>query len=540
MSIGFPAAAGVAEQPGAAVVAATAPDRFEQVPLDLLWPSLTNPRKHFDQAKLDELAESIRQHGINEPLIVRRVDNARGPEYEIVAGERRFRAARLAGLAAAPCLVRQLSDHDVLEIQAIENLQREDLSPLEEADAFQLLIERNGYDAAGIAAKIGKSASYVHGRLSLRKLCSAGIDELAKEGSQFTLQHAVVVAKLRAEDQEECVRHVLTHYSRTTVADLREYIADRFLRQLTSAPFDVIDASLLAGAGSCTECPKRTGAQRALFEDVVTGSDDADRCLDSECFGQKVRNFVERQRQKIAAKSQEPVLLVASKSTHAANEKGVLRAWDYDAAKKGDAGARQVVVANGPDAGKVIWAKVRAGVLDSPEQRKAAKEKQALRHQSERQKYEIEREAKDRLCQALGEKLMLAGASLLNAKCRVELLNDALCDDERIVEALRQQCGLDAGGGASEQKRGPARRSETRAAATEIYQAVVETGGPAAGQFERFVLLLMRAYVERARQYDYRDNMTALAAACNIEYADLEKQILKEVRAEVKAKGKKK
>ncbi|WP_370153140.1 ParB/RepB/Spo0J family partition protein [Ferrovibrio sp.] len=134
-----------------------------EVPIEQLRPNPYQPRKLFDQAALDDLARSLKDKGVLQPLLVRRVKAAspEGATYEIIAGERRWRAAQIAKLHAVPVVIKDISDRDALEIGLIENVQREDLNPLEEAGAFQRLTEEFGYSAEQIAQVIGKSRSHV-------------------------------------------------------------------------------------------------------------------------------------------------------------------------------------------------------------------------------------------------------------------------------------------------------------------------------------------------------------------------------------------
>ncbi len=133
------------------------------LPLSAVRPNPAQPRRHFDPDALAELAASIAQHGILQPVLVKRA----GDGYLIMAGERRYRAAQLAGLSASPALVR---DDDPLEVAIIENLQREDLSPLEEAEGLGALIDQYGYTHEALAELIGKSRPYVSNTLVLRRL----------------------------------------------------------------------------------------------------------------------------------------------------------------------------------------------------------------------------------------------------------------------------------------------------------------------------------------------------------------------------------
>src|SRR5690606_29809782 len=137
------------------------PNEGEQrlVPIDQIRASALNPRREFNEEDLAELAESIRQRGLVQPIVVRPDRNAGG--YEIVAGERRWRAAQRVGLHSVPCIVRDLSDQEVLELGIIENVQRADLNPIEEAAGYRELIERVGYTQDQLADVIGKSRSHL-------------------------------------------------------------------------------------------------------------------------------------------------------------------------------------------------------------------------------------------------------------------------------------------------------------------------------------------------------------------------------------------
>ena len=137
-----------------------------EVELDSIVPGAMQPRTHFDEASLEGLAESIRSHGIVQPLLVRR----RGDGYELIAGERRWRAARLAGLSKVPVVVKDVPDDSLLEIALIENIQREDLNPIEEAQAYKKLIETVGLTQEALASRVGRDRSYITNYLRLLRL----------------------------------------------------------------------------------------------------------------------------------------------------------------------------------------------------------------------------------------------------------------------------------------------------------------------------------------------------------------------------------
>ena len=151
------------------------------VALDALKPGRFNPRRSFPEAQLEELAASIRERGLVQPLVVRPVDGDR-KSYEIVAGERRWRAAQLAHLHEVPVVVRALSDQEAIEIAIIENVQREDLNAIEEAEGYQLLMGGHGYTQEDLAKVIGKSRSHLANTLRLLKLPEAVLD-LVRDGA---------------------------------------------------------------------------------------------------------------------------------------------------------------------------------------------------------------------------------------------------------------------------------------------------------------------------------------------------------------------
>lgn len=158
---------------------------LRHMPIDLLKASPNNPRKHFADSELDELAKSIRDKGLLQPIVVR---PAAGGDYEIVAGERRWRAAQRAGVHDVPVLIRELSDGEALEIALIENIQRTDLNPLEEARAYGLLLEQFSYTQQQLAESIGKSRSHIANTLRLLNLPES-VRQQIEEG-QLTAGHA--------------------------------------------------------------------------------------------------------------------------------------------------------------------------------------------------------------------------------------------------------------------------------------------------------------------------------------------------------------
>lgn len=206
------------------------PDRT--VPIEFVARSPRNPRRYFDEAELQDLAGSIRQHGIVQPVVVRTVGTDR---FEIIAGERRWRAAQLAGLVQIPVIVRDVDDRTALELAIVENVQRADLNPLEEALGYEQLIAEHGYTQNDLGEIIGKSRSHVANSLRLLKLPDPVRDMLA-DGS-LSAGHAralvstpdpVVLAKTIAQkgmsvrDAEKLAQNHIKAQQAPAPAEVRE------------------------------------------------------------------------------------------------------------------------------------------------------------------------------------------------------------------------------------------------------------------------------------------------------------------------------
>lgn len=164
--------------------------------LSEIEPNRTQPRKEFNDEALAELADSIAKHGVLQPLLVRPI---MGGGYQIVAGERRWRAARMAGITEVPAVIRELSDSEVMELALIENLQREDLSPLEEAQGYQMLIETYGLTQDEVSKTVGKSRPTITNALRLLNLPDEVL-ELIKEG-KLSAGHARTILSFPSKEE---------------------------------------------------------------------------------------------------------------------------------------------------------------------------------------------------------------------------------------------------------------------------------------------------------------------------------------------------
>jgi ParB family chromosome partitioning protein len=225
-------------------------------------------------------------------LLVRPKDEV---SFEIVFGARRFRAAHMAAVETVPVRIKYLTDAEVLEAQLIENLQRRDVHPMEEAQGFKALLDLDEpkYSVEQIATKTGKSPSYIVQRLKLAELVPSAVEAFYAE--DIGVGHALLLAKLPADKQEEALKECFQEEWKASadrkakrillpVRHLQTWIEQNVLLLLKDAPFDKRDAHLVAIAGSCVDCPQRTGHNKLLFADL--GKQDA--CTNPSCFSAKV------------------------------------------------------------------------------------------------------------------------------------------------------------------------------------------------------------------------------------------------------------
>lgn len=269
---------------------------LEVISIDKIELSNTNPRKSFDQKALNELAQSIKEHGILQPVLVRPVNDKEESfeQFELVCGERRYRAAKLAGLEEIPVNIRVLTDDEAFELQIIENLERKDVHPLDEADAFKKMLDSGKYTIADIAAKMVKSESFIVQRLKLVDLVEVLRDDFL--AGYFGIGHAILLARCDEFKQFNVYEEAQMQNSDPdygTVRELKETI-EHDTNLLTDAKFDLSDDKLIPNTCACDVCPKRSAANPLLFEDMQE-----DRCFDKACFDDKHISFVQRELAKI-------------------------------------------------------------------------------------------------------------------------------------------------------------------------------------------------------------------------------------------------
>ena len=255
------------------------------LPLGILVEHPDNPRQTFGATALKDLTASIREIGVLSPILVRKV----GRKYQILAGHRRVRAAKAAGLKTVPAVVRKLDDESALQAMVLDNLQREDLPALEEAAGFQLLLEKHKLSAEAIGAKVGKSKAYVYARLKLLALPVVARKALGK--GELSASVALLLARLPAKVAKEALPHMyeeqFTNGRQVTVpASFRSAqltLRSRFARRLKDATWGLEDETL--PGGSCAECEHRSASAPELFDALVP--DAADVCTNLPCWAEK-------------------------------------------------------------------------------------------------------------------------------------------------------------------------------------------------------------------------------------------------------------
>jgi ParB family chromosome partitioning protein len=288
---------------------------FQDIPLDRIRESKTNPRRTFDETKLAELADNIRQHGVLQPVLVRPLPDGENGLFELVAGARRYRASKIAGRETISASVRELTDAECLELQLIENLQRADVHELDEARGYAALMQMqpDTYTVETLAEKVGRSEKYVYARLRLTHL----VEEVQEAfyAAKLTVAHAFEIARLQPDDQRRALAECFPQHKTAaavlkdkkaeavTVRSLREWIEREILLDITNAPFDAEDANLLPAAGSCAACPKRSGNNPLLFPEIRHKS----ICTDRTCYRAKVEALVQIRMKPLEESGEKPL-----------------------------------------------------------------------------------------------------------------------------------------------------------------------------------------------------------------------------------------
>lgn len=415
-------------------------------PVEDLKPSALNPRKDFDDADLAELAESMKgDAGVIEPIVARSL----GDRYEIVCGERRWRAAQKAGLKTVPVIVKRLTDAQALEVMVIENDQRKDVTALERAHGYAALMKADPRyaDRKMLAGKIGRSVSWVHAAMKLLDLIPAA--QKALLAGAITEGHAILVARLQPSDQakalSECQRGHGDYKSTLSVRALDAWISREIYQDLNAVPFQKDDGTLLPEAGPCTTCPKRSGANPAAFPGVRKDS----LCSDRACYQAKVRAFVNRRVEELSTGATPAVRIAPVYYLDSDVKKqlgaGTLTRNDYrDAEKKSCPDTRPAVIvhsghSDNEQVGKAlrVCVKKNCPVHSTPLQRSS--DRYAERASRERRAKEQKRKARRRELEAILLALRDKVTELRDADLRivaVSLFHEMQQEDQKRVYAL--------------------------------------------------------------------------------------------------------
>jgi len=284
--------------------------QIQYIKTNQLHESSFNPRKTFDQHGIDELAESIRQVGILQPIIARlntQVIKKTTPIYEVICGSRRLSAAVIADLTEVPVILRELSDEEAFDLMITENLQRKDVSPLEEAIAYQSLVNKGSHDVHSLSIRFGKSETYIRQRVKLNDLINEFKDLLFKE--VINLSAAIEIAKLNQDNQIELFDSRFKNYehglygSVPSFKELKRYIERDFMTDLSDAPFDINDP-ILGPFGSCEGCQFNTASETLLFPD----SPEQGKCINITCFKEKKNRHFEREIKRVQEEEPDVIL----------------------------------------------------------------------------------------------------------------------------------------------------------------------------------------------------------------------------------------
>lgn len=267
--------------------------QIRNIPLTDICPSELNPRKTFDQESLYELSENIKENGLIQPITVRKLPKGGDHKFEIVCGERRYRATQLAGFEEIQCVVKELDDKQAFAAMIIENLQRKDVDPLEEAAAFSKLYNDGTMKIAEIAKMLGKSSSYVVSRIKLSSLIPEFVELLRTNVLQ--LVQILEICKLTQEQQKTLFEDCFTSacIARWTQKILKldilhEMIDTHVMNFLDTAKFTTTDATFTCGH-DCEGCPFNTKNNPESYKDSARP-----RCMDAKCFRQKTQEVIFR------------------------------------------------------------------------------------------------------------------------------------------------------------------------------------------------------------------------------------------------------
>lgn len=324
-----------------------------------------NPRGSMNQKTIDELANDISVHGLINPITVR--INTKSPkQYELIAGHRRFAAMKKINMVECDCMVVNATDDEAFEISVIENLQREDVHPMDEAIAFKSLIDKSSIEH--LSARIGKDIQYITRRLKLNDLIP-DVQKLFRSG-ELELGHCMEISRLTPEFQKECIKEISDSEGHgkkeikffKTVKQLQHFIATELMHSLDAAPWKKDDAKLYIKAGACNTCPKNSATSVALFPELAKNA----TCLDGNCYSMKSELFIKLS---IKALQDDGIDVYACSSQYwfddadkkkYPNMKGYLDRDDATIVQKDGTGVCTGIMIDGPQKGQIVYFKLKS------------------------------------------------------------------------------------------------------------------------------------------------------------------------------------
>lgn len=403
-----------------------APEQVSVLTLAHLVPSPFNPRSGTDTAQLADLADSIRTSGLQQPIVVRPlpdIDPRRnGEAWEIVFGHRRAMAARAAGLTQIPAIVRDLTDQQVIVAQAIENLQREDLSPMDEARGYRQLLDQLQVPVDEIVQRVGRKRTQIYARLKLLELVPEAVEalergEIGAEVAQLVARIPLPKLQVKALAKIEELRASIHHDRDPSYREIRALLVDEFTLQLSKTIFPLDDAALLPAAGSCLACPKRSGANLDLFGDIVDPPKTKQQwrterqnkgeeiCTDPDCFAAKKAAQLARVAAELEAKGKTVVTGAAarralkidrySSKPEVKGEYVALADVKAELKKVGKDKAPAVVVLQDPASGRMVQAVKKADLAAAGVKVKEEKKAERYDYAAESRKREDEHAKKE-------------------------------------------------------------------------------------------------------------------------------------------------
>lgn len=349
----------VGRPPAMDIRKAAEPGVFRLLPHGDVVPRGDNPRRIDEKSKaFQDLVASVRSAGVITPGIGRPHPDLPG-KVELLAGHRRHRAAGVVGLAEFPIIVRDLDDRTALEVLVFENLDRENLTALEEARGVDLLL-KSKHEPAEIAGRMGKTVAWVARRVQLLQL-TAKWKEWAEEWN-IGAAHLELIARLDRGLQEELFDHLTEDeyilnecfFEPGSIAKLRGRLQEE-LRELKHAPWALDNAVLSPKAGACSVCPKRSGCQPDLFSDP---EDAGDRCLDPECWGEKMATFKKQREAELRKEHPNLVIIEGKDAPWNDRDKRALPSWKFTECKKSAEGAVPALIACGKGEGSLTYVKL--------------------------------------------------------------------------------------------------------------------------------------------------------------------------------------